>query len=186
MAQSRYWRCMSPRVPTPRKDVIGPTFPLDEILNRHRAELLFATRNMIQVPLPVQEPCLSGGQLVLSVMSNPTHFIMFVHEPPEVRAAVDPITCKVIAESSYVVDVSQDVLLWLKSSGIAFADITVPLKPAKIRHCNVHVGQLYFPGEPSTRHSHRSRPGLRHDNGFVGSAKYKHPAKCPRGCTNRS
>jgi len=56
---------------------------------------------------------------------------MFVHEPPEVRAAVDPITCKILPESSYVVDVSQDVLSWFAPSRIAFADVTVPLKPAK-------------------------------------------------------
>lgn len=41
-----------------------------EILNKHRAESLFATHNIIQVPLPVQEPSLRGGQLALSYAAN--------------------------------------------------------------------------------------------------------------------
>jgi len=132
MAQSQYWECMGPRIPVPRKDIIGSTFSLDEILNTHRAESLYTTHNMIQVNLPLQEHCLMGGRLALSVTSNPTHLIMLVHEPPEVRAAVDPITCKILPGSSYVVDVSQDIISWFASSKVAFADVTVPLNPARI------------------------------------------------------
>lgn len=106
MAQSRYWKCMGPRVPVPRKGMVDFLIPSNradvwrvkmpsgqrshwtvcfvgnvslsaeltvlsqEILNNHRAESLFATHNMIQVPLPAKEPCLRGGQLVLSYAVN--------------------------------------------------------------------------------------------------------------------
>lgn len=41
-----------------------------EMLNKHRTELLFAKHDLIQVPLPLQEPCLRGGQLALSYAAN--------------------------------------------------------------------------------------------------------------------
>ncbi|KAF9782541.1 histone deacetylase clr3 [Thelephora terrestris] len=146
MAQSQYWECMGPRIPVPKK---GSTLSLDEILISHRAESLYTKHNIIQVNLPLREHCLIGGKLALSyaivtftpstfsfiscrVTSNPTHLIMLVHEPPEVRAVVDPITCKVLLGSSYVVDVSQDIISWFAPSKVAFADVTVPLNPARI------------------------------------------------------
>ena len=106
MVQSRYWKCMGPRIPVPRKgrlkfleagsraDVwnietslgqrshwmvcsiesnpLSPKLtPLSqEMLNKHRAELLFATHNLIQVPLPLRETCLRGGQLALSYVTT--------------------------------------------------------------------------------------------------------------------
>lgn len=132
MAQSQYWKCMGPRIPVPRKDIVGSTFSLEEILNIHRLDSLYTTYNIVQVDLPLREHCLRGGKLALSDTLNPTHFIMLVHEPSEVRATVDPITCKILPESSYVVDVSQDILSRFASPKVAFVDITVPLKPAKI------------------------------------------------------
>jgi len=41
-----------------------------EMLNKHRAESLFTTHNIVQVPLPLQETCLRGGQLALSYAVN--------------------------------------------------------------------------------------------------------------------
>ncbi|KAF9529381.1 histone deacetylase clr3 [Crepidotus variabilis] len=131
--QSKYWKSVDPKSCEPRQDVERISFDLPDILKKHRQYYLSKEHDMMQIPLltPDQEDRFATQVMCSSdIFSNKT-LVVFAHEFGNLRMELESsAVCDAHLERSYLIDVSKDVIDWVKRKGYAILDANLYSKPS--------------------------------------------------------
>ncbi|KAF4621405.1 hypothetical protein D9613_000736 [Agrocybe pediades] len=133
--QSKYWKSVDPRACEPREEVDPIAFSIPEILKAHRQHYMYTTHNMMQVPMmtPEQDARFSAQVMCTSDIFENKTLVVFVHEFGNLRLELESsLTCDAHLERSYMLDVSKQLVGWVKSEGYALLDANLFPKPTNI------------------------------------------------------
>ncbi|KAH8828004.1 histone deacetylase complex protein [Flagelloscypha sp. PMI_526] len=126
--QSRYWKTLDVEACEPYEEVEPWAHRISDIFKAHRYTFLRDTYGMHLVPLLKPE---LEALFQYQVMCSPHFFdshslVVFVHEFGNLR--IEPqsaTTCNADLESSYLLDISKQLVEWTKAEGYALLDINV-------------------------------------------------------------
>ncbi|KAH9921519.1 histone deacetylase complex protein [Epithele typhae] len=139
MEQSKYWKNLDPKSCEPIEEMEPIAISVPELLKAHRADYLFKTHGMVELPL--LNPALTerySAQVACTpdiMGKDKDTLLVFVHEFGNLRIELDSVThCDVRQEHSYLVDCSKELITWAKSKKYSILDVNVHPKPyAKTR-----------------------------------------------------
>ncbi|KAF8271520.1 histone deacetylase complex protein [Lactarius quietus] len=120
--QSKYWKSIN----------IRACEPSEEILKAHRQDYMYSTFGMLEVPLmhdDVREKFSAQVMCSKDMLENDV-LVVFAHEFGNLRVEIsDRLTCDVQLESSYIIDVSKQLVRWVQQEHYGLLDINLFPKP---------------------------------------------------------
>ncbi|CAL1706955.1 unnamed protein product [Somion occarium] len=152
LEQSKHWKNINPKACDPlQPEDDSVTFSIPELLKAHRQDYLYRQHEMLQVPFApeaLDERFSAQAACTADVMDNQT-LVVFIHELGNLRVELDSVMeCNVQMEHSYMIDMSKDLIGWVKDSGYALLDINVLPKPFATK--KLARGSGNYPGELMT------------------------------------
>ncbi|KAL1964360.1 hypothetical protein VTN77DRAFT_7045 [Rasamsonia byssochlamydoides] len=124
-AQSRYWKCMYPKVPereglwTDRVHDVIRAYQSKRLYDNYKLTSLFIYRNSISKSFENQ------------VLASPNYdkavpLIVIFHDPPEIMGVPHPLTNKLEPHNCWLADVVKDYIEWAVSKDYAVIDVNIP------------------------------------------------------------
>ncbi|ETW78721.1 hypothetical protein HETIRDRAFT_324562 [Heterobasidion irregulare TC 32-1] len=136
MEQSKYWKNIDPKACEPREDIEEITFSIPELLKAHRQEYMYRQFDMLEVPLmddEHQERFSSQVMCSADLMDNDV-LVIFAHEFGNLRVELaNSATCDLRMEHGYLIDVSKQIVEWVRQEGYALLDVNLFPKPPLLR-----------------------------------------------------
>ncbi|THH11513.1 hypothetical protein EW146_g8016 [Bondarzewia mesenterica] len=136
MEQSKYWKSVDPKACEPREDIQEITFSIPELLKAHRQEFMYRTYEMLEVPLMYtghHDRFSSQVMCSVDMMENEV-LVIFAHEFGNLRVELaNTATCDLHTEHGYLIDVSKQLVEWVRQEGFALLDINLFPKPPSVR-----------------------------------------------------
>ncbi|KAF8210352.1 hypothetical protein K438DRAFT_1959631 [Mycena galopus ATCC 62051] len=129
--QSKYWKSVSPKACEPQEES-SVTFSVPEILKLHRQYYLYSKHDMMQVPLvgPELEHRFSAQVMCTSDIFQKDTLVFLIHEFGNLRVELaSSVNCDVQLERSYLIDVSKELVNWVKTEGYSLLDVNLFPKP---------------------------------------------------------
>jgi histone deacetylase 6 len=130
--QSKYWKCINIRGCEPSEEFEELVFDVPEILKAHRQDYMYTTFGMLEVPLmhdDVREKFSAQVMCSKDMLDNEV-LVVFAHEFGNLRVEIsDRLTCDVQLESSYIIDVSKQLVRWIQQEHYGLLDINLFPKP---------------------------------------------------------
>ncbi|KAH8996551.1 histone deacetylase complex protein [Lactarius hatsudake] len=112
--QSKYWKNINIKACLPKEEFEELAFDVPEILKAHRQDYMYSNFGMLEVPLMLDNEVL----------------VVFAHEFGNLRVEIsDRLTCDVQLESSYIIDVSKQLVRWIQQENYGLLDINLFPKP---------------------------------------------------------
>ncbi|KAH9083365.1 histone deacetylase complex protein [Lactarius deliciosus] len=146
--QSKYWKNINIKACLPKEefeelafDVPGaptasiiPSYPqinvFAEILKAHRQDYMYSNFGMLEVPLMHDDVREKFSAQVIKDMLDNEVLVVFAHEFGNLRVEIsDRLTCDVQLESSYIIDVSKQLVRWIQQENYGLLDINLFPKP---------------------------------------------------------
>jgi histone deacetylase 6 len=130
--QSKYWKSINVKACEPNEEFEELVFDVPEILKAHRQDYMYTTFGMVEVPLmhdDVREKFSAQVMCSKDLLDNEV-LVIFVHEFGNLRVEIsDRLTCDVQLESSYIIDVSKQLVRWVQQEHYGLLDINLYPKP---------------------------------------------------------
>ncbi|KAI0259417.1 histone deacetylase complex protein [Gloeopeniophorella convolvens] len=130
--QSKYWKNINVAACEPREDFEELTFTIPELLKAHRQDYLYRTFEMLEVPLMYEdmEEKFSTQIMCSKDFLDTDIIIVFAHEFGNLRVEIaDRLNCNIELESSYILDVSKQLVEWTQREHYGLLDINLFPKP---------------------------------------------------------
>ncbi|RSH94679.1 Histone deacetylase hda1 [Saitozyma podzolica] len=130
--QSKFWKsidvksCEPPEVNNTEEE--KPVVGIPDLLKIHRAHHMFTKHGLYQIPLASSDlESAFGGQVICSEgVYEPGVLVVFVHDFGNLRVETDGVsTTNVQMENSYLLDTSDTVVNWVKSSKYSLVDVNI-------------------------------------------------------------
>ncbi|KAL1984364.1 hypothetical protein VTN96DRAFT_9225 [Rasamsonia emersonii] len=124
-AQSRYWKCMYPKVPqqeglwTDRVHDIIRAYQAKHLYDNYKLTSLFIYRNSISKSFENQV-------LASSNYDQAVPLIVIFHDPPEIMGIPHPLTNKLEPHNCWLADVVKDYIEWAVRKDYAVIDVNIP------------------------------------------------------------
>ncbi|KAK7692723.1 hypothetical protein QCA50_004356 [Cerrena zonata] len=133
LEQGKYWKNINPKATDPLEpEDENITWSIPELLKAHRQDYLYRQQGLLQIPFATEaldERFNAQAACTPDIMENKT-LVVFVHELGNLRVELDSVvTCNVQMEHSYMVDMSKDLIKWVKDKKYAYLDINTLPKP---------------------------------------------------------
>lgn len=130
--QSKYWKNISVKACEPKEEFEELAFDVPEIIKAHRQHYMYSKFEMLEVPLmhdDVREKFSAQVMCSKDLLDNEV-LVIFAHEFGNLRVEIsDRLTCDVQLESSYIIDVSKQLIRWVKQEHYGLLDINLFPKP---------------------------------------------------------
>ncbi|KAI9437713.1 histone deacetylase complex protein [Lactarius indigo] len=130
--QSKYWKNINIKACEPKEEFEELAFDVPEILKAHRQDYMYTNFGMLEVPLmhdDVREKFSAQVMCSKDMLDNEV-LVVFAHEFGNLRVEIsDRLTCDVQLESSYIIDVSKQLVRWIQQENYGLLDINLFPKP---------------------------------------------------------
>ncbi|KAI9449392.1 histone deacetylase complex protein [Russula earlei] len=130
--QSKYWKNINTKSCEPKEDVEEFAFAVPELLKAHRQDFMYRNFDMLEVPLmhdDVREKFSAQIMCSKDLLDNEV-LVVFAHEFGNLRVEIsDRLTCDIQLESSYIIDVSRQLVNWVQQEHYGLLDINLFPKP---------------------------------------------------------
>ncbi|KAH8988030.1 histone deacetylase complex protein [Lactarius akahatsu] len=130
--QSKYWKNINIKACLPKEEFEELAFDVPEILKAHRQDYMYSNFGMLEVPLmhdDVREKFSAQVMCSKDMLDNEV-LVVFAHEFGNLRVEIsDRLTCDVQLESSYIIDVSKQLVHWVQQENYGLLDINLFPKP---------------------------------------------------------
>ncbi|KAH9171987.1 histone deacetylase complex protein [Lactarius sanguifluus] len=130
--QSKYWKNINIKACLPKEEFEELAFDVPEILKAHRQDYMYSNFGMLEVPLmhdDVREKFSAQVMCSKDMLDNEV-LVVFAHEFGNLRVEIsDRLTCDVQLESSYIIDVSKQLVRWIQQENYGLLDINLFPKP---------------------------------------------------------
>ncbi|KAI0296561.1 histone deacetylase clr3 [Multifurca ochricompacta] len=126
--QSKYWKNINIKACEPKEDFEELAFPVPELLKAHRQDYMYRNFDMLEVPLmydDVREKFSAQIMCSKDLLDNEV-LVVFAHEFGNLRVEIsDRLTCDIQLESSYIIDVSKQLVHWVQQEHYGLLDINL-------------------------------------------------------------
>ncbi|KAF8590865.1 histone deacetylase complex protein [Ramaria rubella] len=143
MQQSKFWKSIHPKALEPREESQTHTRSIPELLKLYRADYLFHTHKMYQIPfVDEQLGARFDGQMVCTknVYECTGTLVVFMHDLCNLRVELDgKMYCNVQQEKSYLEDATKQLVDWAAGSD-NFSLIDLNLNPRPPKQTRLHHG----------------------------------------------
>lgn len=130
--QSKYWKNINIKACEPKEDFEEFAFAVPELLKAHRQDYMYQKFDMLEVPLmhdDVREKFSAQIMCSKDLLDNEV-LVVFAHEFGNLRVEIsDRLTCDIQLESSYIIDVSKQLVHWVQQEHYGLLDINLFPKP---------------------------------------------------------
>ncbi|KAH9958805.1 histone deacetylase complex protein [Russula dissimulans] len=130
--QSRYWKNINIKSCEPKEDFEESAFAVPEILKAHRQDYMYRNFDMLEVPLmhdDIREKFSAQIMCSKDLLDNEV-LVVFAHEFGNLRVEIsDRLTCDIQLESSYIIDVSKQLVNWVQQEHYGLLDVNLFPKP---------------------------------------------------------
>ncbi|KAH9968413.1 histone deacetylase complex protein [Lactifluus volemus] len=130
--QSKYWKNIDIKACQPKEDFEEFAFAVPELLKAHRQDYMYRNFDMLEVPLmhdDVREKFSAQIMCSKDILDNDV-LVVFAHEFGNLRVEIsDRLTCDIQLESSYIIDVSRQLVHWVQQEHYGLLDINLFPKP---------------------------------------------------------
>ncbi|KAH6910361.1 histone deacetylase clr3, partial [Coprinopsis sp. MPI-PUGE-AT-0042] len=131
--QSKYWRNIEPQACEPREDVEALSFSIPQVLKAHQYD-------MMEIPLAPSDLDQRFSSQVMctpDMLTNNT-IIVFIHEFGNLRMELNSSAqIDVDLQRSYLVDISKQMIGWVRREGHALIDVNLYPKPVEVQNITV-------------------------------------------------
>ncbi|KUL85164.1 hypothetical protein ZTR_06261 [Talaromyces verruculosus] len=124
-AQSKYWRCMYPKIPT-QEGLFTDRF--HDVIRQYQAQQLYNNYKLTSLWIYRSSISKSFENQVLASANydRAVPLIVIFHDPPEMMGVYHPVTNKLEPHNCWMADVVKDYIAWATQRTYGIIDVNIP------------------------------------------------------------